>query len=211
MTPAPEGPATDGVRRPRIAAVVLAAGRSQRMGRNKLLSQTPRGPLVRHAVEAALASHASPVVVVTGHEGEAVCAALDGCGVEFVRNEDYAQGLATSLAKGIGALPPAIDGAVICLGDMPEIRAGVIDRLIAAYNPAEGRAIIVPTHDGRRGNPVLWGRRFFPALAALAGDVGGRALLEQYEEWVAPVAVDDSVLIDVDTPDMLADWLSRHA
>lgn len=210
MTPRPGDPATPAAPLPRIAAVVLAAGRSRRMGRNKLLSKTPGGALVRLAVEAALASRASPVIVVIGHESEAVRMALSGCDVQFVHNADCAEGLATSLARGIAALPPAVDGAVICLGDMPEIRAGTIDRLIAAFDPAAGRAIVVPTHEGRRGNPVLWGRQFFPALAGLAGDVGGRALLQQFAEWVVPVLADDGILIDVDTPDMLADWLSRR-
>jgi molybdenum cofactor cytidylyltransferase len=122
-----------------------------------------------------------------------------------VRNPAFAEGLSSSLKRGLAALPPDIDGVVVCLGDMPLVAGRDLDRLIAAFNPLEGRAIVVPTRHGKRGNPVLWARRFIPEMAELAGDVGAKHLIGEYAELVAEVEMDsDGVLIDIDTPDALA-------
>jgi molybdenum cofactor cytidylyltransferase len=161
--------------------------------------------MVARVVDAVLASQARPVVVVTGNEAERVRAALTGRAVTFAHNPDYADGLSASLRRGIAAVPENCDGALVCLGDMPRVPARTLDRLIAAFNPAEGRAICVPVREGRRGNPVLWARRFFPEIGQLAGDVGAKHLIGAYPEAVAEVAVDDDgVLIDIDTPQALA-------
>jgi len=190
---------------PRIAAVVLAAGTSARMaGANKLMQPVGGKPMVRHAVEAALASATSPVVVVTGHEASEVEAALSGLDVVTVRNPAYAGGQASSLKAGIAALPADIDGAVILLGDMPLVTPRIIGGLIAAFNPGEGRAICVPVHGGRRGNPVLWGRVFFAAMAALSGDEGARRLLGVHADQVNEVELaSDAIHRDFDTPESL--------
>jgi len=189
----------------RIAAVILAAGRSTRMGGpNKLTAEIAGRPLVRIAAEEALASCARPVVVVTGHERERVEAALKGLNVQHVHNPDFAAGLSTSLKVGLAALPPEIDGAIICLGDMPQVRAGLIDQLIAAFDPARGGLVVIPSIEGKRGNPVVWSRRFFPELMALEGDVGARHLIARYAEAVVEVPVTDkAALVDVDTPEAL--------
>ncbi len=193
-------------RAPKIAAIVLAAGRSSRMGAaNKLLTDVDGVPMVRRAVEAATASHAKPVIVVTGNEQGKVQAALRGCKATFVHNPRFAEGMSTSLQAGLAALPANVDGALVCLGDMPLVTAAAIDRLIAAFNPLEGRAICVPTWNGKRGNPVLWDRRFFDAMADLAGDVGAKHLIGEHADLVAAVAMsDDAVLTDIDTPEALA-------
>jgi molybdenum cofactor cytidylyltransferase len=190
---------------PSVACIILAAGQSRRMGRiNKLLAAIDGKPMVRWAAEAALASAARPVFVVLGHEAEQVRAALAGLDVTFVTNPDYAQGIAGSVKRGIAALPAGADGAVVCLGDMPRIAAAQIDRLIAAYNPVEGRALCIPTWRGKRGNPVLIGKRFFAEMQALTGDVGARPLISQYPELTCEVAMeDDAVLVDIDTPQAL--------
>jgi molybdenum cofactor cytidylyltransferase len=188
-----------------LAAVILAAGRSTRMGGpNKLVAQIGGKPLVRIAAEEALASRARPVIVVTGHDRERVEAALAGLAVEIVHNPNFADGLSTSLKAGLGAVPPDVDGAVVCLGDMPQVRAALIDRLTAAFDPERGALIVVPTIDGSRGNPVVWSRRFFPELMALNGDVGARQVIGRYAEAVAEVPVTDrAALVDVDTPEAL--------
>jgi molybdenum cofactor cytidylyltransferase len=189
----------------RIAAVILAAGRSTRMGGpNKLTAEIAGRPLIRIAAEEALASRARPVVVVTGHERERVEAALMGLNVQCVHNPDYAAGLSTSLKVGLAALPPEVDGAIVCLGDMPQVHASLIDRLIAAFDPERGALVVVPSIEGKRGNPVVWSRRFFPELMALDGDVGARHLIGHYPEAVVEVPVTDrAALIDVDTPEAL--------
>jgi molybdenum cofactor cytidylyltransferase len=193
-------------RAPRIAALVLAAGQSRRMGRvNKMLADVGGKPMVVRAVEAALASKARPVVVVTGHEAERVRGALAGKDVAMVRNPDYEKGLSTSLKRGLAALPADVDGAVVCLGDMPGVSAGHIDRLIAAFDPVEGREICLPTFNGKRGNPVLWSKRFFKEMSEIAGDTGARHLLGEHADSLCEVAMpDDGVLVDLDTPEALA-------
>jgi molybdenum cofactor cytidylyltransferase len=190
----------------RIAAIVLAAGRSTRMGAvNKLIAEIGGKPLVRIAAEQALASRASPVIVVTGHERERVEAALNGLPARVVHNSDYAEGLGTSLKAGIAAVPDDADGAIVCLGDMPQVNAALIDKLIAAFDPARGALVVVPSIAGRRGNPVVWSRRFFHDLMAINGDIGARHLIGSYAEAVAEVLVEgDAALTDVDTPESLS-------
>ena len=189
----------------RLAAIVLAAGRSTRMGGpNKLLAEINGRPLVRIAAQAALASQARPVIVVTGHQRERVAAALKGLDVTAVHNPDFADGLSTSLKAGIAAVPAAADGVIVCLGDMPQVDAKLIDRLLSAFDPENGAFVVVPTIDGKRGNPVVWSRRFFPELAALDGDTGARHLIASYPEAVAEVPLTGTAaLVDVDTPDAL--------
>jgi len=189
----------------RVAALVLAAGRSTRMGAvNKMLAEIGGKPLVRIAAEQAVASHAQPVIVVTGHEREKVEAALKGLPVRFVHNTDYAEGLGTSLKAGIAAVPEENDAAVVCLGDMPQVDAALINRLIAAFDPERGALVVVPSIDGKRGNPVVWSRRFFHDLMAIQGDVGARHLIGNYTEAVVEVPVaGEAALTDVDTPESL--------
>lgn len=193
-------------RMPRIAAIVLAAGRSSRMGSaNKLLAEVDGVPMVRRAVDAALASKARPVIVVTGNEQGKVQAALRGCKVSFVHNASFGEGMSTSLRAGLGALPADIDGALVCLGDMPLVTPAVLDRLIGAHDAVEGRGICVPTWNAKRGNPVLWDRRFFSEIGELAGDVGAKHLIGEHADQVVEVAMpDDSILTDIDTPEALA-------
>src|SRR5262249_38655209 len=188
-----------------IAAIILAAGRSTRMGGpNKLLAELSGKKLVRIATEQALASKASEVIVVTGHQAELVEQALSGLKVKFVRNPDFAGGLASSVKAGIGAVAGDADGAVICLGDMPLIDARLIDRLIEAFAPDRGNLIVVPAADGRRGNPGLWSRRFFNELMTLEGDTGARHLIGKHGEVVAEVPVEgNSAFLDIDTPQAL--------
>jgi molybdenum cofactor cytidylyltransferase len=202
----PQPRAIDAERGRRIAAIVLAAGKSTRMGGpNKLLSEVGGKQMVRIAVEQALASKASPVLVVTGHQHEQVRAVLKDLPVTFVHNPDFAEGLSTSVKAGVTALPEEADGVIVCLGDMPQVNAALVDRMIASFDPEKGALIVVPTAAGKRGNPVLWSRRFFPELAALEGDVGARQLIAAYPEAVVEVPVTgDGAFLDVDTPDALA-------
>ena len=200
-----EPPAAPAPRGPRIAAVVMAAGRSSRMGgANKLLAEVEGQPMVRRVVMTALSSGAAPVFVILGHDAHRVRAALRGCKVHFVDNPAYAEGMSTSLRQGLAALPADADGAVILLGDMPRIDQAAIDRLIAAFDPTEGRSICVPVWNGKRGNPVLWARRYFAEMAEIAGDVGARHLIGEYADQVAEVPMpDDATLVDIDTPEAL--------
>jgi molybdenum cofactor cytidylyltransferase len=192
--------------RPRIAGIVLAAGKSSRMGAmNKLLIPIEGKPMVRRAAEAVLAAQLSPVLVVTGHQRELVEEALKDLSVTFLNNKDYASGMSTSLRCGLDAVPAECDGALVALADMPLITGHEIAQLVNAFNPVEGRAIVVPTRRGKRGNPVLWARRFFGEMTAAGGDVGARHLLTVYPEAIVEVEMTgDGVVTDIDTPQALA-------
>ena len=188
--------------------MVLAAGRSTRMGgANKLLEDVGGRPLVARAVDALLASHADPVVVVTGHQAAEVEGALGGRPLRVVRNSRPEAGMGASLARGVAALDrlrPPPDGALVALGDMPDVSAAGLEALLAAFQEAGPEAIVVPVHGGRRGHPVLFGAAHLPALRRLAGDRGARAVLEANAGRVVEVPVDDpGVLRDVDTPAQL--------
>ncbi|HEY4252020.1 MAG TPA: molybdopterin-binding/glycosyltransferase family 2 protein [Roseomonas sp.] len=202
------GPAGRAPRRPRkVAALVLAAGRSRRMAPlNKLLVTDATGrPMVARVVDQALESRAHPVIVVTGHEREAVQDALAGKPVWFIHAEDYAEGLSASLKAGLAALPPETEGVMICLGDMPLVSAPMLDRLLAAFDPEEGRAIVLPTYRGKQGNPMIWAREFLPAMQQITGDVGARHLVGLHADRVAEIEMpDDAVLRDFDTVEALA-------
>ena len=189
----------------RIAAIVLAAGRSTRMGEaNKLLADIGGVAMVRNVVEAALASRARPVLVVTGHQAAEVGAVLAGLDATLVANPDYATGLASSLKAGLRAVPAECAGALVVLGDMPRIAAPHLDALIAAFGDGPG-AIVVPVREGRQGNPVLWPARFFPELLQLEGDAGAKRLLATRAADVREIDLGtDAIFTDVDTPDALA-------
>ena len=196
-----------------VACIVLAAGRSTRMGSdNKLLCEIAGKAMVRRVVETALASAARPVLVVTGHQASQVRAALAGLDPVIVANPDYATGLSSSLKAGIRALPRDICGALVALGDMPAVLPAHLDRMIEVFAAAHGQAIIVPVHQGQRGNPVLWPARYFPEILQLDGDLGARRLLATHAEQIREVALDAAaILLDVDTPQALAQLRERLA
>ena len=190
--------------KPRIAALVLAAGRSSRMpDRNKLLETLDGIPLVLRAVNAALASLSTSVTVVTGHAADRVTATVAARNVRLIHNPDYADGMASSLRHGIESLPADVDGAVILLADMPLIHAVHIDALIEEFSARPG--IIVPTSNGKRGNPVLWPRSFFSEICAIQGDQGARQLLDRHADQITRLDLaSEAIFTDVDTAEMLA-------
>jgi molybdenum cofactor cytidylyltransferase len=201
---------------PRVAVLLLAAGRSTRMGRpNKLLADANGQPLILHAVRAALASQAVEVVVVLGHMAEQVRAAIEQSvpahhKLRFVINPDFADGLSTSVRTGIAALGKDIDAAIVQLGDMPGVKSALLDRLMAAFSPVEGRSICVPTVGGKRGNPVLWDRRFFAEIATVSGDTGAKHLIGEHTDLVCEVEMTgEAAITDIDTPEALAAWRAR--
>jgi molybdenum cofactor cytidylyltransferase len=125
--------------------------------------------------------------------------------MRLVHNPDFADGLGTSLRAGIAAVPAQADAAIVCLGDMPQVDAALIDRLIAAFDPEQGALVVLPTIDGKRGNPVLWSRRFFSDLTGIEGDVGARHLIGRYTEAVTEVPLTGTAaLTDIDTPEALS-------
>ncbi len=189
-------------RRPRVAGLVMAAGRSSRMGANKLLMDDNGKPIIARVVEHALAADLAEIVVVAGHQETDVRAALAGQDVRVVPCPDYADGMSASLRCGLKALTADADAALILLGDMPRVGTALLRRMIAAFNPTEGRAIIVPAFQGKRGNPVLWDRRFFAEMMELHGDVGARHLIGEHAELVTEIEAENAaIFLDIDTPE----------
>ena len=168
--------------------------------------------MVARAVARIKGSGASPIIVVTGHQSaavRAVLAALADSGVTFAHNPDFAQGMAGSIGAGIEALPGDVAGALICLGDMPAIEAAEIDRLIEAFDAHGGTAICVPKAGRRRGNPVLFARRFFPELLALEGDNGAKIVIAAHAESLAEIPMAGTgTLVDLDTVEQIAGFSS---
>lgn len=190
---------------PKVAAVVLAAGSSRRMGvRHKLLESLGGTQMVSLVIDSALSSMAFSTTVVIGFRGEEIRTALEGRNVTIVENPDYDAGLAGSLKLGLSSLSADIDGAIIILADMPFVDAGLIDTLLGAFGSARGQYIIVPVKSGRLGNPVVWPARFFTEIMKLDGDSGARKILNRFAENVTAVPVlDDAAFFDVDTPSEL--------
>ncbi|WP_296745789.1 molybdopterin-binding/glycosyltransferase family 2 protein [Mesorhizobium sp.] len=191
---------------PRVDIVLLAAGRSSRMGGpNKLLALFDGQPLVRRTAERALGSKAANTVVVTGHQRERVRSALSGLDVRLADNPDFADGLASSLKAGIAGVSPDAAGAMIVLGDMPGVSSKDLDSLIDAFRKSGGRAVVRASHLGKRGNPVLLPRSLFAAIAHLEGDTGARHLVESEGLDVIDVEIGQGASIDVDTREALED------
>ncbi len=196
-----------------IGAVILAAGQSRRMGAiNKLLIEVDGRPILAHVARAVREAGLPPPIVVTGCEAERVRAALSDEPVRFAHNPEFEGGLSTSLRAGIRAVPENWAGALVCLGDMPDVTPETLKALAAAFNPHSNISVCVPVHGGQRGNPVLWGREHFARLQTLSGDVGAKHLLAELQNQVAEVETPSpGVLMDVDTPEAAEALLAKRA
>lgn len=195
----------EGGDKPTVVGVVLAAGTSSRFGEpNKLLAEWKDVPLVSHAVDTLLRSAVDEVVVVVGDDAERVRTAISEFEVTVVHNDEYTAGQATSVRRGItAARHTGGDAVAFALGDMPTVNAGSLDVLVDAYRAGVGDALAA-AYDGGRGNPVLFGRRHFEALADVTGDTGGREILLS-DDRAALIETDDrGVLVDIDSPDDIA-------
>jgi molybdenum cofactor cytidylyltransferase len=188
----------------KVAAIILAAGRGSRFGQEpKLLAPLAGKPLIRHVGEAALASRAQPVILVSGHRADEVERATADLGMIVVRNPKLAEGMSTSLKRGFAALPSEVSAAVILLGDMPLVSSALIDRIIAEWIAHACPAALVPVAGGRRANPVILSRALAPDIEALTGDTGAAPLLRNRAEVVEWPLDDESVLRDIDTKESL--------
>lgn len=194
---------------PVVAGLVLAAGSSRRAGEiNKLLVPYKGVPMVRSVVDAACSSKLEQIVVVTGHEKDAIESVLGDSGASCYYCASHAMGMAHSLSHGISRLDNA-DAVVVCLGDMPHIGKDLINVIIsrAIKNPAGeliNDLIVVPVANGKKGNPVMIGSAFFDTLLQHSGDSGAKYLMRQYPDRVFEIDVQDkAVLVDYDTPGAL--------
>ncbi|MEE2745252.1 MAG: molybdopterin-binding/glycosyltransferase family 2 protein [Pseudomonadota bacterium] len=197
---------------PSVVGILLAGGTSKRMGKeNKLLSNINGTEMVAHIAQQMRNSNLSELIVVTGYQSKYIKSALKGIKIEtFVHNSDYRRGLSSSIKAGLGAVSKNLDSVMIFLGDMPLIKTKHINQLIRAFDPTEGREICIPVYGRKRGNPVLWDKRYLKRLISIKGDVGGRHLLEEFGDKIVEVEIDtDGILFDVDTPESLKELTAR--
>ena len=183
----------------KIAGVVLAAGRSARMGENKLLLRVDGEPLVRRAVRIAAEAGLEPVLVVVGHEADRIGEALAGLRCTIVPNPRHALGQSTSLEAGIAAVPADAGAAVVLLADMPRVDAAAV-RALAERGRATGAALVTSRYGDTTAPPVLYARSIFPELRGGEGEGRGREVLRRHAGEVAFVDHPASALVDVDRP-----------
>ncbi len=195
----------------RVAAIVLAAGQSSRMGFPKALLPIDQQTFLERIVAVLEASQVSDVYVVLGAESERIRAQVHLGAAHVVLNPDWPQGQLSSLRAGLraaGAQP--YDAIIMALVDHPLIEPAIVDAIIGAHE-ATGRPIVVPMHDGRRGHPVLFGARLVPELLAAPADQGARAVVRAHADEVLEVPTPaPGILADIDTPALYADWLGRR-
>ena len=188
---------------PRVTGIILAAGEGSRMGKTKQLLPFRGKTILECTVESALASSLGQVIVVLGHRADLLKPLLEPTAVRIVINPRYREGQSSSLKAGLAAVSDDADAVLFLLGDQPLVTPALIDRILAAYRSSES-PIVMPVHDGRRGNPVLWSRRFFTELMTLDGDIGARHLIAKHSEAVAEVPVEGfEAFLDIDTPQAL--------
>ncbi len=179
--------------RPSMAAIILAAGQSRRMGAvNKLLLDVNGVPMIRGVVETLMRDEIEPVVVVTGHEYEQVEACLEGIPVQFAFNPRYEEGMGASIAVGIRSLAAGRhSGVLVCVGDLPNLNSSVVAKLVNAFQAERGQRIVAPVFQGKRGHPVLFPIGYSEKLKQLRGDVGARDLLRQDAQLVVELETED--------------------
>ena len=194
-----------------IHAVLLAAGRSERMGRNnKLLLNVDGIPLVRKSAINILNSNVTSMTVVTGFDENKIVNALSGLNVNFVKNINFREGLSSSLKAGLANITPTPSAVIICLADMPKIQPEHINQLIENFDPLKGWEICIPTNNGKRGNPVLIGSRFFPYIFETSGDFGAKQVMKQHSDKIVEVEIGTSdIHFDIDTQDEYENFTTR--
>ena len=194
-----------------IVGIILGAGRSRRMGlENKLVAEINGKPMIVHAIESVKNSRVNKTILVTGYQREIVERAVQGIEIEIIYNPNFTEGLSSSI-KSIGhKLTKNVDAVILCLGDMPGITSTHINSLLKAFKNNPNRQIVIPTYKGRRGNPVLWGKKHFPLLFNLSGDQGAKVLFQNNENNITEVQIEDeAILTDLDTPDALEKYRSN--
>lgn len=185
----------------KVGGILLAAGLSRRAGDiNKLMVPIDGIAMARRCLTSLINSGCDPIYVVTGHEAKRIEAELTSDAVSFVHNKDFEEGMASSIRTGVGMMEKNVDAVLIALGDMPHVKPVTYKALINNYAPEQGHEICMPNDQGKPGNPVLFGRRFFSDLTNISGDKGAKSIALKNAEFVVDVAVDDpGIHLDHDT------------
>ena len=183
-----------------ISAVVLAAGLSTRMGRQKLVLRVSGSPILEKVLEVLRQSVVDEVVVVLGSDASVVRREVRFRNERIVVNPNYAEGMSSSLRVGLASLSPEADAALVTLGDQPYVSPSTIDRIVEGYLK-ETPPVVVPVYNGVRGNPVLFARSAFPEVMKVRGDVGAKSVVRSFGERVLEILVEDEgVILDIDAP-----------
>ena len=184
-----------------VPGIILAAGRSLRMGKNKLLLPFHGKPILQHVIEAALHSSLSPLILVLGSDSDAIRSHVDLGNISVIENKDFSCGYGSSLQVGLRALSDSCAGAMFLLGDQPLVTVATIEKLIMAFQ-AEPERWVAPSWNGQRGNPVITPASWFDRIFALKGDTGPREHLKDPSARLKLVDVDDrGVVFDIDSPE----------
>lgn len=196
----------------RVSGVILAAGRSSRLGRPKQLLDLAGEPLLRHTVRNALGSRLDEVVVVLGAKAAEIDGAVGYLGQRTVVNPSYELGQSTSMRLGLESISDGADAILFLLGDQPGVRPSLIDALIARFDDSRS-PIVQARYQGRPGNPVLIARSLAPELASVEGDEGARSIVARHRSDISFVDLPNvSVPLDVDTDEdyeaLLNSWSS---
>lgn len=186
----------------RVAGIVLAAGTSSRMGRNKLLLEIDGEPLIRRIVEHAIEAKLDPVIVVTGHERELVTAALDGLSHRAVVNPDFEHGMTTSLQAGIAALPEEVEATLMILGDMPNVSSAMMMGLVEEFRTTE-TDLVLSRYGTVNAPPTLFGKALFQDLLDLPGNHPPRSVVRRYGGAAQFLDWPETCLKDLDSPEDL--------
>jgi molybdenum cofactor cytidylyltransferase len=194
-----------------VSAVVLAAGMSRRMGTPKQLLRLAGETILARTLRNVRVSDVSEIVLVLGHAADSVEKEISTEGVKVVRNQDYQQGMGTSLRAGLAAVDAGASAALIVLADQPFVRAETLNQLIACHQETKPQ-IVIPMYKGFRGNPVLLDRSVFAELQSLSGDIGCRAIFGNHTENIRKLAVDDiGILLDIDSQEEYQKLEKAHA
>jgi molybdenum cofactor cytidylyltransferase len=184
-----------------VSAVILAAGASTRMGQTKQLLPLGGTTVLAQTIDNVRSAGLVEIVLVLGASAEAIRRQLPQSlleGLKVVVNQAYRQGMASSLREGLSALDPQTGGALIILGDQPFVRPQTLHQIMAGYHRS-GAQIVIPSYQGKRGNPVLLSRSVFPEVMALEGDTGCRAIFSNHLNAILKVEVEDpGILLDID-------------
>jgi molybdenum cofactor cytidylyltransferase len=183
-----------------VSAILLAAGKSSRMGKLKQLMPLGDNTMLEQTLDNLLGSKAAEVIVVLGYKAEEVVKRLSGRPIKVVVNPLYRKGMGTSIAAGLKFVDSQAQAVMLTLGDQPYVNSLTIDRLIGEFGGSD-KGIAIPTYKGQRGHPLIFARKYQAPLSHLSGDIGGREIIKEHHEDVLEVPVDcEGIIIDIDTP-----------
>ena len=184
-----------------ISAIVLAAGESRRMGQIKQLLDWGGKPLLGHVLDSLRSSSVDEIILVLGYEAERILERVATPQVQMVLNPDYRSGMLSSLKQGLKAIQPQAEAFLIVLADQPEIPPRLIHRLIDEFRSVRpAKSIVIPSYQGRRGHPALFGAKYRAEILQLSGETGARQILARHPDEILTLEMDhDAVVIDVDT------------